>query len=57
MPSGAPGLALDPSFRVHVAAEFARDAAIMKERRKAREARDPRAGGGGGKKDKGKKGE
>lgn len=40
------GTLVAPSLRSHVAGEFARDAAIEKERRKAREARTPPGAGG-----------
>lgn len=37
-----PGVAMSGALKAHIAAEMRREAAIMKERRKAREAREPR---------------
>ena len=46
------GALVAPGLRSHVAAEWGREAAILKEKRKAREAKDAAKGGGrgGGKK-------
>ena len=47
-----PGLQIDSNLKAHIASEFARDAAIAKERRKAKEATGK---GASGKKEKGDK--
>lgn len=43
-----PGVAISGALKAHIAAKMGRDVAIMKERRKAREARAHGLHGGGG---------
>lgn len=43
-----PGVAMSGALKAHIAARMGREAAILKERRRVREARDHRPCGGGG---------